>query len=164
MFSIPLGLARDNVQWIKENSERNYVNCLQNLIARAPFGQRQFYIFSVIKRVDDLAGVKKIYHQARLTKPAPIPGATLLRVDPRDPGACTILWTLPQAESFRLYGEGKVFGDPFVHDCVRRFLSDPQELMQPADDDPSEEEIRDIYRQIRPRIKDKTQIQKSQEA
>jgi len=149
MFGLPSTYALDNIQWIRENSEEDYCRCIQNLIARAPFGKRKFYIFTVIKRVDDVSGVKKMYHQARLTKPEPLPGTTLMRVDPDDPGSCTILWTLPQIESMGLYKEGKLFGNQFVYDCVQQFLHDRESMMRKEHDDPSEDEIRDIYRGIR---------------
>jgi hypothetical protein len=149
MFGLPSMYALDNIQWIRENSEEDYCRCIQNLIARAPFGKRKFYIFTVIKRVDDVSGVKKMYHQPRLTKPEPLPGTTLMRVDPSDPGVCTILWTLPQTENMGLYDHGKIFGDKFVYDCVQLFKSDPASMMRPETDDPSEDEIRDIYRGLR---------------
>jgi len=149
MFGLPSMLALDNIQWVRENSEKEYAECIQNLILKAPFGKRKFYIFSFIKRVDDLSGIKKMYHQPRLTKPDPVPGTTLLRVDPSDPEIATIIWTLPQEENFGMYKEGKIFGDRFVYDCVQTFLNDPKAFLQPEEGDASEEEIRDIYRSMR---------------
>ena len=63
----------DNVEFWKQNSEENYVECIQDLIQRRPFGDRKFYIFSFVKRVDDSSGIKKMHHQPRLTRPEDAP-------------------------------------------------------------------------------------------
>ncbi len=138
-----------NTEYWKENTEEDYVNCIQNIIKSKPFGNRKFYIFSFVKRVDDLMGIKKMYHQPRLTKPEPVPGTTLMRVDPRDPDKAVIIWTLPNQENFHLYKYGKLFGDMFVHDCVDKFLNRPEELMQREQDDLSDEQIREAYQEKR---------------
>lgn len=141
----------DNIEYFKQNSEKDYSDCIQNIIQSNPFGDNKFYIFSFVKRVDDVSGIKKMYHQARLTKPEPLPGTTLLRVDPRDPGAATIIWTLPNEESFHLYKQGKAFENSFVHECVDKFLNNRAELMKKEEGDLTEEEIREIYKSKRKR-------------
>ena len=87
-----------------------------------------------------------MYHQPRLTRPEPLPGTTLIKVDPNEPELATIIWTLPQEENFSLYAYGKCFGDPFVYDCVKTYIQDPKKFLQPDDDDLSDEGVRDIYR------------------
>ena len=151
----------ENVDYVRYNSERDYVKCVQNLIERAPFGKVPFYIFTILKRIDYASGVKKFYHQPRLTKPEPVPGSTLLRVHPQDPGVAKIMWTLPVEESFNLFKHGKIFQDEFVNECCRKFLRDPALLTQPEDGDMSEQWIRDFYkqksRQNNPEYKDRFQ-------
>lgn len=148
-FILTKNEVMDNVEFFKQNSEDGYVKMVQKIINQKPFGNHKFYILQFVKRVDDTTGVKKMHHQARLTKPEPFPGSTLLRCDPTQPEHVTIVWTLPNQENFGMYKSGKMFADPFVHECVKKFLECPQELMKPEDGDLSDEKIREIYRSKR---------------
>lgn len=139
----------DNVQFFKQNSEKGYCDMIQKIISSKPFGKHKFYIFQFVKRVDDATGVKVMHHQPRLTKPEPLPGTTLLRCNPEDPDNVTIVWTLPNQENFGLYKQGKMFSDPFVHECVKKFLENPKELMKREEGDLDDEQIREIYREIK---------------
>jgi len=151
----------ENTEFWKENSEADYVKCIQSLIASKPFGDRKFYIFSFIKRVDDNSGYKKMYHQPRLTRPEPVPGTTLMKVDPNDPGTAMIIWTLPNQENFGMYQEGKIFADPFVHECVDKFLKNPKVLMTPDPDDLNDQQIREVYKELKHNLKAKKAAQKT---
>lgn len=144
-FVLPVMTVKDNVQYFKENSERDYVKCIQDLIKSKPFGDHVFYIFSFVKRVDDAAGIKKMYHQPRLTKPEPVPGTTLMKVNPKYPEEARIIWTLPHEENFNLYKLGKAFSDPFVYECIETYLRDPTEFMLREPDDLTDEQIKEIY-------------------
>lgn len=139
----------DNTQYWKENSEEGYCRTIQEIIQSDPFEGHKFYIFQFVKRVDDVSGIKKWYHQPRLTKPEPLPGTTLLRANPKDPGTVTIIWTLPNEENFSLYGAGKIFGDSFVYECIQKFLHNPRELMKKEEGDVSEEKIKELYKNIK---------------
>ncbi len=145
----------ENTEFWKQNSEADYVKCIQGLIASKPFGDRKFYIFSFVKRMDDNSGYKKMYHQPRLTRPEPVPGTTLMKVDPKYPEEATIIWTLPNQENFGLYQAGKMFSDPFVYECVQKFLKSPRDFMQKDADDLSDEQIRDAYKDIKRNLKAK---------
>jgi hypothetical protein len=139
----------ENTEFWKEHSERNYVACIQDLISSKPFGNRKFYIYSFVKRVDDMSGVKKMYHQPRLTRPEPLPGTTLMKVDPSSPETATIIWTLPNQENFGLYKAGKMFSDPFVHECIETYLKNPRELMRADPDDLNDEQIKQVYKELK---------------
>ena len=115
--------AFDSIQNVKENSEKGYCDMVQSIVKQKPFGDHKFYIFQFWKRIDDESGIKKMFHQPRLTKPEPVPGTTLLRVDPQDPETCTIIWTLPNENDFGLYKHGKMFSDPFVFECIEKYQS-----------------------------------------
>lgn len=143
----------DSVQNFREQSESDWVKCVQDLIASDPFQGHKFYIYSFVKRVDDATGVKKMYHQARLTKPFPTPGSTLLRVNPKDASEATIMWTLPNQENFKLYKEGKAFEDSFVHECVERYMNDAVGMCRPEPDDPPEEKMRELLAAYLRRLK-----------
>ena len=137
--------ALDSVENFKQNSESDWVKCVQSLVESKPFGNNKFYIFMFVKRVNDITGVKKMFHQPRLTKPEPAPGTTLLRVDPSYPEEATIIWTLPNQENFSLYKQGKFFDDPFVHECVEKYLKDPKEMMKPEPGDLPESKMRELW-------------------
>lgn len=136
----------DSIENFRQNSESDWTKCVQDLVRSKPFGNNKFYIFMFVKRVDDVSGIKKMFHQPRLTKPEPLPGTTLLRVDPSKPEEAVIIWTLPNQENFKLYKYKKAFADEFVDECVRKYLNNPQELMKREDGDLSESEIREIYK------------------
>lgn len=146
--------AFDSIQNFKENSESDWVRCVQSLVDSRPFGNHKFYIFMFVKRVDDMAGIKKMYHQPRLTKPEPVPGSTLLRVDPNYPEEATIIWTLPNQENFAMYKKGKMFADPFVQECVDKYLNSPKELMKKEEGDLPEEKMKELWIAYLQRLKD----------
>jgi len=143
----------ENTEFWKQNTEEDYVKCIQSLITSKPFGDHKFYIYSFVKRVNDNTGEKKMYHQPRLTRPEPLPGTSLLKVDPRSPDTAIIVWTLPNQENFGLYQRGKMFADEFVHECIQKFLNNPKEMCKPDSEDLNDNQIRDIYRGIKNRLK-----------
>lgn len=154
-FYLTKGQIYENTDFWKKNTETDYVRCIQDLIASKPFGNRKFYIFSFVKRVDDSSGVKKMYHQPRLTRPEPLPGTTLMKVDPNDPETAMIIWTLPNEENFGMYKQGKMFADPFVFECIEKFKRNPKEFMQRDPDDLSDKEIKEIYREMKQNLRAK---------
>jgi hypothetical protein len=46
-----------------------------------------------------------------------------------------------------------MFADPFVHECIEKFLKSPQELMQPMEGDLTEDQMREAYREMKSRKK-----------
>lgn len=145
-FSLSMNEALDSTQHWKENSEKDWVDNFQDLVQKKPFGNHKFYVFMFVKRIDDRAGIKKMYMQPRLTKPEPLPGTTLMRVNPKYPEEAVIIWTLPNENNFKLYKKDKQFSDPFVYECIDKYLNNPRALMKREEGDLSEDKIRDIYR------------------
>ncbi len=155
IFSVSKSHILDNTEFWKENSEENYVKCIQDLIKSKPFGDHKFYIFSFVKRIDDQTGKKIMYHQPRLTRPDPVPGTSLMKVNPNDIGTATIIWTLPNQENFGLYQFGKAFQDQFVYECVQKFLNNRGDMIKPDPDDLNDNQIREIYRDLKQKSKAK---------
>ncbi len=154
--------AMRSIENVKQNSEADWVNCVQSLVKSKPFGDHKFYIFMFVKRVDDVSGIKKMYHMPRLTKPDPVPGSTLLHVDPRDPTEATIIWTLPTEANLNLYKQGKFFADPTVHEYIEKYLHNPRELMKPEPGDLPDDEIKKCWVAYLKRLKrDKKERNKS---
>jgi len=152
-FILTKQMAWENVEFFKQNSEEDYVRCIQSIIKSKPFGDHKFYIYSFVKRIDDAAGIKKMYHQPRLTKGDPIPGTTLMRVDPNNPGEAMIIWTLPDEESMGMYQQGMIFQDKFVFECVEKYFKNPRELMKREEGDLSDEEIREVYKDVKRKLR-----------
>ena len=148
-FYLTKNQAHENTEFWVYNSEKEYCDTVRKIIKSKPFGDNKFYIFQFVKRVDDTTGIKKMFHQPRLTKPLPLPGTTLLRVDPQNPDIMKIMWTLPNQENFSLYMEGKMFAEPFVHACIQRYRTNIFEMMQPEPDDLTEEEMQQVYADIK---------------
>jgi len=140
--------VHQDIEIMRSNSDKDYLECIRNIIRSKPFGNHKFYIFSFLKRVDDLVGIKKMYHQPRLTKPDPAPQTSLIKVDPCNPDWCDIKWTIPHEQTFKMFGHGKAFANEFTHDCIVKFLKRPHELSRPDDDDLNEDQIRQVYSQI----------------
>lgn len=145
-FYLSKNEALDSTQHWKENSEKSWVDCLQDLIKKRPFGDHKFYVFMFVKHVDDKKGVKKMFMYPRLTKPEPLPGTTIMQVDPNNPSEALIIWTLPSEISEEAFKKGKHFSDPFVHECVRDYIYNPRKLMKKEEGELSEEKMREIYR------------------
>lgn len=146
-FSLTSTKVLDNVDYVRQNSEEGYVKAIQSLIQSKPFGKHKFYIYTILKRVDDRSGVKKFFHQPRLTKPNPLPGTTLLRADPSNPEEVKIIWTLPNREDFHKYSVGKLFADEFVCECVAKYCRNRSDFLGPEEGDLTEYEIREVYKE-----------------
>ena len=146
-FYLNKNQIRENTDFWVQNSSDDWSRCIRDLITSRPFGDRKFYIFTIVKRVDDAAGIKKMIHQPRLTRPEPLHGTTLLKVDPDNPDEVLVVWTLPDEENISLYKFGKLFADEFVHSCIEKYLKRPKELMEPDPEDPNEEQMRQIYKE-----------------
>ena len=57
-----------------------------------------------------------------------------------------MIWTIPNENNFNMYGQGKMFSDPFVYECIQKYLNNPRALMQREEGELSENEIREIYK------------------
>ena len=134
-------------EYLNEENGSEYMKVVRDLIKFDPFDGHKFYIFSIIKLQDS-----KRVHQPRLTKPEPIPGGTLLQVDPKNPETMKLCWTLPPQESFNLFKYKKAFGDKFVWECIQTYKKNPNQFMQPEEGDVSEEKARELYLGLKKRI------------
>jgi len=124
--------------------ERSWPKRMEEMIKRFDHGGEDFYVYTfckwkhphhdrkyVMDNNGDLSEITfdqkkertfEVYHQPRKTRPDPLPGTTCRVVSPKR-GAAQILWTLPHQEGFELYQQGKIFADPFIADCIRKYLS-----------------------------------------
>lgn len=146
-FDLTVSKIKEFSEYLGETSGESFMKVVRDLIKLDPFSGKKFYIFSFIKLKD-----KQRFHQPRLTKPEPIPGATLIRVDPKNPEQMELKWTLPSQEYFGLYKDKKAFGDQFVHECILTFLNYPKKLMRKETDDVNDEEAAILYREFHKKL------------
>lgn len=153
-FNVTLSQVHDFKQNVLKHAGESYMQIVRDWIAFKPFENHGFYIFSFIKKEHN-----ERIHQPRLTKTAPVPGATLIWVDPKKPEEMEICWTLPPLEEFHLAGYGKAFGDEFVYECVQTYLKNPDKLME--NEKPiTKEKFVELYRNYTARVR----AMKAQEA
>ena len=144
---VPMTDVKDSIENCTYNSKNDYANCIQSIIKSKPFGDVKFYIYSFLKSTE-IPGVKKMYHQPRLTRPEPIHGTTLQRVDPSNPEEAIIIWTLPDKEDFEKFKEGKVFANDYIWECIQKYKYRRHEFLETDEDDLHEEDIRAIYQDM----------------
>ena len=124
-FKLSISKVNDFKQDVLEHAGESYMQIVRDLITLRPFEDHGFYIFSIIKKENN-----ERFHHPRLTKPEPVPGGTLIWVDPKKPEEMEICWTLPPLENFPTASKGKAFGDQFVWECVQTYLKNPRKLME----------------------------------
>lgn len=124
-FNMTLSKADEFKQDVLKYAGESYMQIVRDLISLRPFEDHGFYIFSFIKKQNN-----ERFHHPRLTKPEPIPGGTLIWVDPNKPEEMELCWTLPPRENFPTGAYGKAFGDQFVWECVQTYLKNPEKLME----------------------------------
>jgi hypothetical protein len=146
-FSLTTQKINEFVDFLNDTNGKNYMDVVRDLIKFDPFDGHPFYIFSIIKLQD-----KNRLHQPRLTKPEPVPGGTLLRVDPKHPETMKLCWTLPPHESFNLYKYEKALADRFVWECIQTYKKNPKQFMEPEEGDVSDEIARELYLGLKKRI------------
>lgn len=149
---LTFGDVFESLEVTKNTSHASLETTIQNIIESKPFGDEKFYIFSFMKNVEGNEGVKKIFHQPRLTKPDPLPGTMLFRVDPKKMDDVEIKWILPHREAFNLYKQGKVFENEMIYGFVKQYLENKDSLKQRESDDLTDDQIREIYRGKRQRF------------
>ena len=146
-FNLTTAKVHEFKNYLNQTNGDSYMKVVRDLIKFDPFNGHKFYIFSFMKLKD-----RERFHQPRLTKPDPVPGGTLIRVDPMHPEEMKLCWTLPSQEHFGLYKYKKAFGDQFVYECIQTYKKNPNQLIQPEPDDLKDDECRILYAELKKRI------------
>jgi len=145
------------------NQNTSISECCQDLINKAPFGIRPFYIFAHARTIGmderfklwssgqfgDFENVpeKTIIWQPRLTRPEPQINSMLFKAHPGT-DIINIIWMIPQKELWNQYKKGNMTESCIVFNSIWNFLNNKGALEKPDDDDPSDEEATAIYRDI----------------
>jgi hypothetical protein len=136
--------------------EKSYLDTIQDIINKDPFCGHDFYIFSVFKLKDRTMINHKYLHQPTIMRPIPIPGSSCLKVN-MNTKQTVLIWTLPLDEFMGDFAES-MFDHPnpehkkFVLQCIKDYKSG--KLMPKYEDDPSNEEIKEIVRSMEIRAKE----------
>lgn len=121
-------------------------DCCQDLINKAPFGQRPFYIFAHA-RTDDDGFNKRLIWQPRLTRPKAQTNSMLFKAHPGT-DILLVIWMIPAREMWPQYEKGKMTENKTVYDSIQAFIHNRGELEKPDDDDPTDEQVNMIYQDI----------------
>lgn len=120
--------------------------CCQDLINQMPFGDHAFYIFAHPRTLDD--GVTKtMVWQPRLTKPRAQENSMLFKVYP---GTDTIkvIWMIPARELWDNFKKGKLTENKTISESIQAFNHQRAKLEAKEEDDLSDFQIDQIYREI----------------
>ena len=124
----------------------NISECCQDLINQRPFGDVPFYIFAHARTEDD--GVtKRLIWQPRLTKPKAQTNSMLFKAYPKT-DLIKIIWMIPARELWDQFQKGKLTESKIVTESIAAFSADRTKLEAKEEDDLTDEEIDQIYREI----------------
>lgn len=120
--------------------------CVQDLVNRRPFGNHPFYIFAHTRTEED--GVtKRLIWQPRLTKPTSQTNSMLFKAYPGT-DIIKVIWMIPARELWSQYSKGNVTENQTCYNSIQEFQKRRQELDKPEDDDLTDEQICEIYKDI----------------
>lgn len=128
-------------------SEFDIGKCCQDLVNKKPFGDRNFYIFAHARTEDNEPGVKRIIWQPRLTKPKAQENSMLFKGYPNS-DKIKIIWMIPAKETWDQFMKGKMFHSEIIVESIHDFQFNVGKLEEKEEDDPSDEEIDLIYKEL----------------
>lgn len=171
--------AHDRMQHFT-NQSFSISECCQDLIKQEPFGKRPFYIFSHARTLDlderiamlqkdiqnslfdptyirlymslEQVPNKKIIWQPRLSKPKAQTNSMLFKAYPGTDNI-KVIWMIPDREMWPQYEKGKMTENKTIYDSIQSFQYERALLENPENDDPSEEEMDMIYKDISSKAK-----------
>jgi hypothetical protein len=120
--------------------------CCQDLINQRPFGNHPFYIFAHARTEDD--GVtKRLIWQPRLTKPKAQTNSMLFKGYPGTDNI-KVYWIIPDELLWGQHRKGNITASQLVQESIHKFLHRRWELEKKDDDDLSDKQIDEIYKEI----------------
>jgi len=135
----------------------------QNIINQRPFGDRPFYIFAHKREIalDERTSLfftggyttmaevpsHRMIWQPRLLKPSAQENSMLFKAYPGTDNI-RVIWMIPQRELWAQYEKGKMTENKTVWESIDAFKHRKNELEAREEDDPTDQEALEIYRQI----------------
>lgn len=161
------------LQFVKQSD--SLAECIQNIINQRPYGNHPFYIFvhsrtvgmdekislynddlyksitdpSYVRKFKDMSEVPeaRIIWQPRLTKPSAQTNSMLFKAYPGSDNV-KIIWMIPKKELWEQFEKGKVTESNETYISIQNFIHHKDDLEAPEQDDLSDEQINQIYREI----------------
>ncbi len=146
MVKLNLLDAHDRLKQLK-SSDHSIGECCQDLINKAPFGNRPFYIFAHGRLDDDGVNTRVIW-QPRLSKPTAATNSMLFKVRPGS-DIIQVIWIIPKRELWAQYQKGNLTENETVVTSINNFINNRQKLEAVDPEDPSDDEINSIYTNLR---------------
>lgn len=144
----PLDLfeIHDKHDYLTKQSSFGIGEIVQQIIDSEPFGDNEFYIFAHTRTAED-GFHKKILWQPRLSKPSCETNSMLFKVRPKS-DEVKIIWLIPEEHLWPEYEKGKVCASPITTNSIETFKKNKALLEKPEPEDPSDEEMRAIYKEM----------------
>jgi hypothetical protein len=120
--------------------------CIQDIIDQRPFGNHPFYIWGH-GRTDDDGVTKRMIWQPRLTRPLVQTNSMLFKAYPGT-DIVKICWIVPARELWGNYDKGNVTEAEGIAKDIHDFEYNRAFLNRPEEDDLSEPEIDQIYKDL----------------
>ena len=137
--------AHDRLKHLKSH-DHSIGECCQDLIDKAPFGNRPFYIFAH-GRTDDNGIDTRVIWQPRITKPKAQTNSMLFKVHPGT-DVVLVIWIIPKRELWKQYQKGNLTENKTVIESIHYFTFNRENLEKPDDEDPNDQEVDAIYQQL----------------
>lgn len=134
------------LEFLHKPHSQDIGECCQDLINKKPFGDHPFYIFAHARTEPDGA-TKRIIWQPRLTKPKAQTNSMLFRAYPMT-DVIKILWMIPAPELWDNFESGKMTQNKIVAESIFDFKHNRSALEANEEDDLTDEQIDNIYREI----------------
>lgn len=87
-----------------------------------PAWKDKFYLLVWFRKNSVLNRVINVYVQSRHTRPTPEPGLTLFSYEPKK-DLLLLEWVLPDKHAFKTFIQTRDYSDPFLMDCIDRYLA-----------------------------------------
>lgn len=111
-----------------EQLEKSWPKTMEDILMRFKHDSKDFYIYTFFKwNTHIVPAIYNVWHQPRFSRPDAFPGTILRKISPTG-GWSKIIWVLPHQEGMHLYDNGKMFADPFVSECVRKYRNGELDL------------------------------------
>lgn len=147
------------------NKQKDYISkgC-QDCIRGRPeeFQNHPFYIFAHV-RTHDNGWSKRLIWEPRLTKPKAQTNSMLFKAYPGS-DVVKVIWMIPARELWDQYTLGKMMENKTVCDSIHAFQYDREKLEEKEPDDPSDDVVDQIYRDISTQVNSEKRIAKMYES
>lgn len=120
--------------------------CCQDLINQRPFGNYPFYIFAH-SRTDEDGTTKRLIWQPRLSKPKAQTNSMLFKGYPGS-DIIKVIWMIPARELWGQYRKGNITENQTIYESIMNFEKNRQELEKSDDDDLTDEQMNQIYKDL----------------